>query len=522
MYFGAMNMLSKWLRAGRAAGIALLGVLPLLVSTPVVVVAQQPAVTDRMPLPPSELPDIGAPWESTLSKNQAYQLGRMIVHQLREADRVLEDPELTAYVQAIGHKLASRANEGEDRFEFFIVKDETINAFALPGGFIGVNAGLIEATGTESELAGVLAHEIAHVTQDHIARQIYAQSNTGLATTAAMLAAVVLGALSGAGGQAISAAISVTQGLAAQQSITHTRNHEYEADRVGIGILANAGFDPEGMPDFFETLGRRSGISGSQIPEMLRTHPLEANRVAEARGRANDYAIGKVEDSLEYQLAKARLRVLFAETRSGAVAWFEQTVSGSLLEADAPTQYGYATALLAADQAEAAQPFFSSLVQRFGHVTVFHTGLAESLIAAGDVAGGLEVYERALRLFPRNIALTTRYSRALLNHGYPQQAHDLMLDLLNNIDYTAEQLRLIALAASAAGEAGDAHYYMSEYHVVNGDLRMAVQQLRMALAAPDLGAVQRERFAARIEEIERVLPKDRRERRRTAQEEGRG
>ncbi len=501
--------MTTWIRA---LGLTLLGLLPMAVATPSAsqTVARAPSATGAAGLPPSELPDIGAPWDSTLSRAQAYQIGRMVLHQLREADRIVEDPELTAYVQAIGHRLASRVSDGETKFQFFIVKDDTINAFALPGGFIGVNAGLIQATASESELAGVLAHEIAHVTQDHIARQIYAQSTTGLATTAAMIAAVLLGAIAGAGGEAVSAAVSVTQGLAIQNQITHTRNHEYEADRVGLGILAGAGFDPNGMPDFFETLGRRSGISGSQIPEFLRTHPLEANRVAESRNRAANFDVGQVEDSLDYKLARARLQVLLAETRSGAVNYFVDIAPNGLLEAPAEVQYGYATALLAADRPAEAEAFFQSLLDGAGHVIPFHTGLAESLIAAGDVAGGLEVFERALRLFPRNVPLTMRYSRALMTNGRADYAHELMLDLLNNIDYTADQLRLIALAASAAGDVGDAHYYMSEFHVVNGDLRLAVQQLRMALATPGLEDVQRRRFEARIDEIERAIPKDRR------------
>ncbi len=481
-------------------GLVVLGLLPLLASTPLQ--AQQ--------VPKSELPDIGAPWDTTLSRAQAYQFGRMIMKQLRDADQILDDPELTQYIQSLGHKLSSRVSDGEDKFEFFVVEDASINAFALPGGFIGVHTGLIDATSTESELAGVLAHEVAHVTQDHIARRIHAQGQTGLMTSAALLAAVLLGAMAGVDGDAIAAAASVSQGVAAQQAINFTRSNEYEADRVGIGVLADAGFDPQGMSDFFETLGKRSGIRGTQIPEFLRTHPLEANRVAESRNRAADYDPVEREDTLDYQLAKVRVRALLADTRTEAVRYFEDLAPDGILEADIPTRYGYAIALLAADQATQAEPFFRNLVEDHGYVTTFHSGLAEALIASGEVQDGLEVYEAALRLFPRNIPLTVRYSRALMNHGHPDQAHTLMLDLLNNINYTAEQVRLIALAASAAGDEGDAYYYMSEYHVVNGDLWQAIDQLKLALDAPDLKEVQRERFSARIEEIEKVLPRDRR------------
>jgi predicted Zn-dependent protease len=491
----------------KAVAITLLAFLPAWVSTPV---AAQPE---------HDLPDIGAPWESILSRNEAYQLGRMIVHQLRQADQILEDPELTEYVQNIGHRLASRGSDGDSKFEFFVVNDSSINAFALPGGFIGVNAGLLQATETESELAGVLAHEVAHVTQDHIARRIHAQSATGLATMATMLAALVIGALAGASADAMQAALVLGQGLSIQQQITHTRAHEYEADRVGITILANAGFDPQGMPDFFETLGRRSGATGEQIPEFLRTHPIESNRVAESRGRAAAFGAVDVEDSLAYSLMKTRLQVLLADTSSGAVNYFEDNASPNMLEADAPARYGYATALLNADEPERAEVFYRSLLKDQSFVTVYHIGLAQSLVAQGKVADGLETFERALRLFPRNVPLTMRYARALINYGRPDLAYDLLMDLVNSVDYSAEQVRLTAVAASGAGRRGDAHYYMSEYHVVNGDLKLAIEQLRMALAAPDLAPVQQQRFRARIEEIQRVMPDDKRRRRKKSEDQ---
>src|SRR5690606_6183983 len=183
------------------------------------------------------------------------------------------DPEVTEYIRALGLRLSSQAHDGSQRFNFFMVRDTSINAFALPGGFIGVNAGLMLETQQESELAGVLAHEVAHVTQRHIARSLAAQSRNSLVSTAAMLAAILLGAAAG-GGDAAMAGVAAAQSLAIQQQISFTRSNESEADRVGLGILARAGFDPNGMPAFFETMARRAGTSEMNIPEMLRTHPV--------------------------------------------------------------------------------------------------------------------------------------------------------------------------------------------------------------------------------------------------------
>ena len=196
----------------------------------------------------SELPDIGMPASTTLSLADEYKIGLMIVRQLREAGQIVEDPEINEYLQALGMRLSSQAHEGAHRFTFFAVRDSSINAFALPGGFIGVNAGLVTATRSEAELAGVLAHEIAHVTQRHIARSLQNAGRANMASMAAMLAAILIGATTGLPSDAVLGGVTAAQGLAAQSQINYTRANEAEADRVGIGILAASGFDPVGMP----------------------------------------------------------------------------------------------------------------------------------------------------------------------------------------------------------------------------------------------------------------------------------
>ncbi|MCS6946171.1 MAG: M48 family metalloprotease, partial [Steroidobacteraceae bacterium] len=205
----------------------------------------------------NELPDIGSPADAVLTRSDEYLLGRMVIRGLRDQGRLIEDPEVADYIQSLGGRIAAQVPEGGQQFSFFVVQDPSINAFALPGGFIGVNHGLLLATQNEAQLAGVLAHEIAHVTQRHLARQFRHQSRQGLATAAAIVAAILLGAATGSP-DALPAGITVAQGAAAQSRINFTRANEYEADRVGIGLLQAAGFDAHGMADFFETLHRRS------------------------------------------------------------------------------------------------------------------------------------------------------------------------------------------------------------------------------------------------------------------------
>lgn len=454
---------------------------------------------------PNDLPDIGSPAQAMLTLQDEYQIGRMIVRGLRDQDQILEDPEVTEYIRSLGYRLSSQAHDGTQRFSFFMVRDNSINAFALPGGFIGVNAGLVLETRNESELAGVLAHEIAHVTQRHIARSIAAQSRSSLVSTAAMLAAILVGAAAG-GGDAAMAGMAAAQSLAIQQQISFTRANEAEADRVGLGILARAGLDPQGMPSFFETMSRRAGSSEMNIPEMLRTHPVTTSRIAETRERAAQLSVAPTPDSLSYTLTQERLRVLSTPAGQDPRAYYTAIIKN---EPDAtPAQrYGQALALMMAGQAAKAAPIFQHLRDADPTMLQYHTALGQAQLLAGQGDASLATLKHASKLFPRNVAVTIRYAESLMRLGDSKRAHEILLDLFNTVPPTPEQARLTALAANAAGDVADSYYYMSEYHLLSGDLLLAVNQLQLALAVPQLTAVQRARFEARLDEVQAALPR---------------
>ncbi len=459
----------------------------------------------------SELPDIGNPASQALSLADEYKIGLMIVRQLRETGQIIEDPEINEYLQSLGMRLASQAHEGAHRFTFFAVRDSSINAFALPGGFIGVNAGLVTATKNEAELAGVLAHEIAHVTQRHIARSIQNASKANLASAAAMLAAILIGATTGVPTDAVVGGVTAAQGLAAQSQINYTRSNEAEADRVGIGILAAAGFDPVGMPEFFGTMQQRMGGGGRNIPDLLRSHPVTSERIAETRDRATRMPRSGAPDSTGYALIRDRLQL---ETLSEEVQL--RDLFGSARSADFPStdaeQYGRALALARAGSTDEAIGLLKALRDRRPDVTLYHTALGQVQLAAGQVDASRATLENAMRLFPRNVPVTVRYAETLVRAGDPKRAHVVLLDLFNNVPPTAEQARFTAIAANAAGDVADSYYYMSEYHVISGDLALAINQLKLAQAVPGINAFQRERFDARIRELQEYLPKGRRAR----------
>lgn len=451
------------------------------------------------------IPDIGSPADAVLSKNAEAQLGRAIMRQIRASGELVEDPQVTEYINEVGHRLAAQANiEGNHDFTFFVVDSPVINAFALPGGFIGVHTGLLEATRSEDELAGVLAHEVAHVTQRHIARRIHANQRQSILSTAIMLGAILAGA-AGAGSDAMQGAIAVAQGTAAQQQINFTRANEYEADRVGISSLAAAGFDPQGMGSFFEVISRGTTPHEYRLPEFLRTHPVSSARIAEARGRARDYAPVHTNDSVNYGISRARLIVDGKDTSEDAVSYFEREDYEYQSDVE---RYGRAIAYLRAGRNAEATRIFEELANKDPKVIAYHIGLADSQLAMDLISDSLDSFDQALELFPRNLPLVIHYAEALLRIGEPKKAHDMLLDLLNNVPPTPEQVRLIARAATAAGEAAEANYYMAEYYFMVGDLVGGITFLRRALKVPELDEIQRIRFEARIDFIREFMSEE--------------
>jgi len=449
----------------------------------------------------SDLPDLGSPSAAVLSQSDEYRLGAMVAKELRDQNGLLEDPEVSEYINGIGQRLASQSAMGGQNFHYFVVKDTSINAFAVTGGYVFINAGLILATSTESELAGVMAHETAHITQHHIARMLADQSKQSLATAAMMIGAILLGAVGG--GQAAEGALAATQGMAVQHQINFTRDNEWEADRVGIGYLAGAGFDPYGMGSMFETMSRHQGLAATYIPAMLIDHPMDSDRVAEQRARAAQFPPVHFHDSQSYELIRERVRVLTATGDTDLAAQYAAKVAhgGDNLG----NRYGEALALMNSDRADEAVKILTPLVQQHEGLTLLHAALGQAQQKAGHTKEALATFQRADELFPRNVPVTVRYAEALMAAGRAGDAHNMLLDLFNNVPPTPDQIRLTALAASAAGDAGDAYFYMGEYEIANGDLMLAVQQLQLALASPHLTQIQRQRYQARLDELRDFL-----------------
>jgi beta-barrel assembly-enhancing protease len=457
----------------------------------------------------TDLPEIGIPGGGIVSRDDEYAIAQMAMRELRAQGVLIEDPESSEYIQSLGTRLAAQSLDGAAHFHYFVYNEADLNAEAFPGGTIICNYGLILATQRESELAGVLAHETAHITQHHFAREVQASERQTLTAAAAMLAAIVIGAMGG-GAPAVEGGIAAAQGMMVQQEINFTRGEEQEADNIGMGYLAAAGFDPEGLPDAFETLEQHYGYEEGLIPKFLLDHPVTADRIADARARAAHFVRPRdLKDSVDYGLVKERLRVITASEDYDILGYYHRQLSASSGPSLAD-EYGLALALMERHQPRPAVDILRPLVAQDQGVILLRSALGQALVAAGDVQDGLKTFADAEVLFPRNVPLSVRYAEALIKVGRPKQAHDLLNDLFNVTEPTPRQIQLIAQAANAAGDTGDAYDYMGEYYIANGNLVLATQQFQLALEAPHLTNVQRERFRARLAQIRDFLAEERR------------
>ncbi|MCM2312947.1 MAG: tetratricopeptide repeat protein, partial [Steroidobacteraceae bacterium] len=263
------------------------------------------------------------------------------------------------------------------------------------------------------------------------------------------------------------------------------------------------------MAAFFDTMGRRTQLAPDRVPELLRTHPVTSARIAEARGRANQMgAVVVAPDSLSYALTKERIRVLSTPAGEDPREYYASLTTNEP-DVSMAQAYGRALAQVMAGQATVAIPTLAGLRDAHPEVLQFHTALGQAQLVAGQTKAALDTLERARELAPRNVPITVRYGEALLQAGRPKRAHEVLLDLFNNVPPSQEQIRLTAIAANAAGDVADAYSYMAEYHIMGGDLPLAINQLELALSVPNLTQVQRAKFTARLMELREALPKER-------------
>ena len=448
-----------------------------------------------------KLPDMGDSSGTLITPKQEQELGEAFFRSLHSRITINQDAEVQQYIQSIGRQLVANSDTPGNPFHFFVVLDNTINAFAGPGGYIGVNSGLFLLTEVESELASVMAHEIAHVTQRHLYRAFEAASKLSIPTAAATLAAVLLGTQSPALGQA---ALMAVQAGSIQFQIDFTRDNEKEADRVGMQTLIESSYDPRSMPTFFERLQQSTRYYGQGIPEFLRTHPVSASRIADTRGRADKYPYKQYPDSKDYLLTKAKLRVLTATNKEATLKYFHTHKQQGTDWQKAVARYGIALIQLQLQRFSAAEKTFQQLVTQYPNQPQFAKGLARTALDSRQFEKSLKLYQQALRYFPNSNAIKIEYIESLLKTGHPQQAKQTLKTLGAYSQKQPIYLELLAQSYADLNQAAESHRYLAEYYYAAGHTQAAIMQIKLAKQSKDvnfyLQAILNERLYFFVEE----------------------
>lgn len=490
----------------------------------------------------ARLPDLGSSANALISPQEAQDYGASMLRQMRALNMVVDDPLLDDYISDLGYRLAANSAKPKDHFAFFVVKDPEINAFAAPGGYIAVNSGLMVITRNESELAGVIAHEIGHITQNHLQRAFEASKKDAPLMALVLLGAVLAGA-SNNSGDAPMAVLAGGQGLIAQRSINFTRKDEIEADRVGIQTLANAGFDPNAMADFFQHMADVTSANAgeNEVPSMLQTHPVTTMRISDAKARAgaliaeqklrpdstignkrewqeNTAPIAYVKDATTllpahvtgdpgtYVLMRERVRVLAGNPVTLATYYSSNLADRTAFNTPA-NHYGYALALIRSGRAAQAIGQLQPLLQAHPDNLVLDLAMAEARLQAGQRAAALAIYNKLNARSPRNRAVALAYANALTMDGDKAQgalAAGLLRPLLD--DATEPEIyNAYARASEKAGDSIRAGEAFADASYYSGRPYDAMEQLKRMLKRDDLDYYARARIQARITELTPLL-----------------
>jgi predicted Zn-dependent protease len=446
----------------------------------------------------SSLPDLGGTGDAALSPQVERRMGESIVRDIRRDPQYLDDPEISEYLATIGARLTQVTPGARQDFEFFAVRDTTINAFALPGGFIGVHTGLITTAETESELASVLAHEIGHVAQRHIARMLAQQKQMQIPVLAALAAAVLLGR---SRPDLASGAAAAVQAGAVSAQLSYSRDFERDADRVGLQSLTTAGYDPRAMGAFFERMQRAMRVADDgTMPGYLRTHPITTERIADAQNKVAGLPYKQHLDSPEFHLVRAKLRSEIGDAQD-AVVHFERSVHDGRYSNEAAARYGLVSALLRARRAEEAKTQMAGLRASGAAGPMIDTLEARVKEALNDFAGAEKVLAQSRARFPYSRPVLYAYVGVLQDSSHHADASATLSDAVRSSPGDARLRALQSRSYAALGKRLLQHQAQGEYYALQGSLPAAIEQLQLARAAGDGDFYQLSMVDARLKEL---------------------
>ncbi len=442
----------------------------------------------------NKLPEIGTSGGSVLSLDKERLIGQSMMKQLRASQPIIQDPVLIEYINDLGNKLVKNANDVNYAFKFFLINNKELNAFAFFGGHVAIHSSIFTTAGTESELASVLAHEISHVTQRHLARRLESQSKTKNLSMAAMISGILIAMVNPTVGMAaLSASMAVNQ----QMSINYTRGNEKEADRVGIALLANSNFDPQGAPMFFTKLAEKYRYK-SKPPAMLLTHPLPESRISDARQRAYNYPIKQLPPSLNFELAKARIQSRYQGDPESNIIKFKQQLEKNTFSIKLAAQYGLSLSYFENKQYKEAKVILESLKNNDENNLFYIDTLTDVYLKTNEHKKALLMLSHLNSLMPNNQVVTLNYANALLESKKLKKAADLLQDflLLNPNNFIAYDI-LTTVYRTQKNE-GLMHINKAEIFALLGAYSKAIDELQTSYNFIDEQPLLQKRIKARI------------------------
>ncbi len=448
------------------------------------------------------LPELGNSASDVLSNAEEREYAESLIRQMRAYELLVEDPLISDFFSDMGYNLASRSDQPEAAFTFVVLDQLVINAFAAPGGVIALHSGLILLADTQDEVAGVLSHEIAHVTQLHMYRAFEKGKTMNILAMLAMMGLILA---SGGDGNIVTGAVVGAQAVAAQAQINFTRHNEVEADRVGIRTLAAAGYDPQGMADFFGKMSQTNRANGEGPPEFLRTHPMSVNRVAEAESRIQNLPPVEADEGRQFYIVQARLRALLEKDANKAIKHFNSELEKSLTEArENGHLYGLAIAKQKNAEYDEAETILSRLLEKEPSRLAFQLQMANLQLARGQHDQAIKAFADLYHSFPGNQAIAIEYGKALLDQHKPELAETASVILRQQLVTRKNDPTLYALYAQAANLAGEdirATEAIAESYYQRGGTEEAITQLESLERRADLDYYQRARVDARLMEL---------------------
>jgi beta-barrel assembly-enhancing protease len=424
------------------------------------------------------LPVLGDSLSGIISTQQEYEFGREFLRSVRSQTQALNDPLIAEYIATLTYKLAAVSELTDHRLDFILIDSEVLNAFAAPGGIVGVNAGLFLYAENEGEFASVLAHELAHISQRHYARNIEQTRNNRIPSMAGLLASLVIAAT--VGGDAGQAALMTTQTASLENQLRFSRSNEEEADRIGIRTLYNAGFDPGDMAGMFEGMLQSRNFS-QRLPEFLSTHPLDENRIADSKNRANSYSKVETIENIEFQLMRQRVLIHYADNPEIEIESRQRALNQLNGAAADAARYGMALAQLKSGQNVQASETLTELLRAEPSRITYLILEAEIASAAQNFPRAIEILEKSLRTNPDNHPLTMAYATALTKAGRFEEAAVVLEKHAINYPNDMQLWYDLAEVQGQTGNISKLHQARAEYFITVGDFARARDQLEFAL-----------------------------------------